>query len=66
MQQYKKVTGRTRADLAESSAVLITFQMSILWSEVPLASMLSNLALSGGYPLEIHMKRDTVLTKQVY
>lgn len=58
MQQYKKITGRTGADLAESNAVSITFQMSILWSEIPLAFLLSSLGISGGYPLEIHLKRD--------
>lgn len=65
MQQYKKVTVRSRAGLAEINALSITFQMSILWSEVPLAFVFSS-HLSGGYPLEVHLKGDIILTKHVY
>lgn len=62
---YKEVTGRTRADPAETSAMSITFQMSIFCSKVPLAFMFSS-HLSGGYPLEIHLKGDAIFTKHVY
>lgn len=67
MQQYK-FTVRTRADLAETDAISITFQLSILWSNPSICALKPGYIWwsSGSSPLEIHLKRDTILTKQVY
>lgn len=51
--------------ILQKPVLSITFQMSVFCSKVPLAFMFSS-HLSGGYPVEIHLKGDTIFTKHVY